>query len=236
MIYISLKELIDDILLIVRNNNISESEDLSRDQIAVWIKAYKQKLIQDRLDRQKSGVADTDLIDEDIDDIFIREKGPYELEDVQPIDNNPIYTRRTKLKFENIYNDDASNILAVHDEEGCNIQLMNHVRRHYNYFRKYVNKELTADYNDGYIYIAGTQDDNKLKYIWVKAIYETLSDDDESDNIDENDIKIPSWMVPTIKEMIMKSELSFMLQRPSDDSNNATIANVKPHGPQDQEE
>ena len=52
----------------------------------------------------------------------------------------------------------------------------------------------------------------------------------------KNDIKIPSWMVPTIKEMIMKSELSFMLQRPSDDSNNATIANVKPHGPQDQEE
>ena len=103
MIYISLKELIDDILLIVRNNNISESEDLSRDQIAVWIKAYKQKLIQDRLDRQKSGVADADLIDEDIDDIFIREKGPYELEDVQPIGNNPIYTRRTKLKFENIF-------------------------------------------------------------------------------------------------------------------------------------
>ena len=56
---------------------------------------------------------------------------------------------------------------------------------------------------------------------------------DESDNTDENDIKIPSWMVPTIKEMIMKSELSFMLQRHSDDSNNATIANVKPHGPQD---
>ena len=113
---------------------------------------------------------------------------------------------------------------------------MNHVRRHYNYFRKYVNKELTADYNDGHVYIVGTQDNNKLKYIWVKAIYETLSDDDESDNADENDIKIPSWMVPTIKEMIMKSELSFMLQRPSDDSNNATIANVKPHGSQDQEE
>ena len=173
------------------------------------------------------------MIDEDIDDIFIREKGPYELEEVLPIGNNPIYTRRTKLKFENIYNDDASSILAVHDEEGCNIQIMNHVRRHYNYFRKYVNKELTADYDDGHVYIVGTQDNNKLKYIWVKAIYETLSDDDESDNADENDIKIPSWMVPLIKEMIMKSELSFMLQRPSDDSNNATIANIKPHGPQD---
>lgn len=30
MTYTSLKEIIDDILLLVRNNNISESEDLSR--------------------------------------------------------------------------------------------------------------------------------------------------------------------------------------------------------------
>lgn len=37
----SLRTLIDDILLIVRNNNISESEDLSRDQIAAWVMAYK---------------------------------------------------------------------------------------------------------------------------------------------------------------------------------------------------
>ena len=41
MTYISLREFIDDILLIVRNNNISESEDLSRHQIAVWIRTYK---------------------------------------------------------------------------------------------------------------------------------------------------------------------------------------------------
>ena len=37
MNFFSLKTLIDDILLIVRNNNISESEDFSRDQIASWI-------------------------------------------------------------------------------------------------------------------------------------------------------------------------------------------------------
>ena len=236
MIYVSLKELIDDILLIVRNNNISESEDLSRDQIAVWIKAYKQKLIQDRLDKQSGDAADPNRIEDEIDDLFIREEGPYELEVVQPIGSDPIYTRKTKLKLENIYNNDESSILAVHDETGCDIQLMNYVRRHYNYFRKYVNKELSADYDDGYIYIRGTQDNNKLKYIWVRAIYDCISNDDESDNANEEDIKIPAYMVPLIKEMIMKSELSFMLQRPSDDSNNATIASVKPHGPQDQEE
>jgi hypothetical protein len=37
----SLRTIIDDILLIVRNNNISESEDLSRAQIAAWVMQYK---------------------------------------------------------------------------------------------------------------------------------------------------------------------------------------------------
>ena len=35
---------------------------------------------------------------------------------------------------------------------------------------------------------------------------------------------------------ILKNELPFMLNRPSDDSNNSTLASVKPHGPQDDEE
>ena len=40
-------------------------------------------------------------------------------------------------------------------------------------------------------------------------------------------------MIPEIRKMIFQNELSFMLQRPSDDDNNATLASVKPHGPQD---
>jgi hypothetical protein len=43
-------------------------------------------------------------------------------------------------------------------------------------------------------------------------------------------------MIPDIKNMIFKNELSFMLARPSDDSNNSTLASVKPNGPQDKEE
>jgi len=77
----------------------------------------------------------------------------------------------------------------------------------------------------------------KLKYIWVKALFEEPDDtEDGTDDVDEDDVKIPGWMVPTIKEMIIKIELAFMLNRPSDDSNNATLASVKPHGPQDDEE
>lgn len=242
MTYISLKEVIDDILLIVRNNNISESEDLSRAQISAWVKHYKHALWKEKLDRLKeklqNGADIEDLIDDEY--IKVKETGPMELENVESRGGKDIHTRKTIDKLENVFNNDERSILAIHDEEGCNIQYMNHIRRHYHNFRKYTSAELTAYYEeDGHVYIQGWQDDNILKYIWVLAVYEEPEDDiDEDDDggPSEDDIKIPAWMIPVIKNNIMKNELSFMLNRPSDDSNNATLASVKPHGPQDNEE
>lgn len=234
MTHISLRELIDDILLIVRNNNVSESEDLSRKQIATWIDSYTQYLIKERIDKQKNGTNDDELEDV-IEGYMIREKGPLELEVVKSYDSNPTFTRKTITQLKNVYNDDGSSILSVHDQNGCLIQYMDHGRRHYHYARKYTSGELTAYYDDGYIYIQGTQDCDTLKYIWVSAIYSTFSDVDDDGDASEDDIKIPAWMVPTIKTNIMKNELAFMLDRPSDDDNDATLTSVKPYGPQDKQ-
>lgn len=243
MITISLRELVDDILLIVRNNNISESEDFSRGSIISWIKAYKSKLHKDRMDQLKEQAKQTTLSAEEIaENDFIKriETGPLELEEVESNSDTPIFTRRTIDKLENVLNNAESSILAVHDQNGEVIQLTNHVKRHYQYFRKYTFGELTAYYkDDGHIYVQGVSDKGELKYIYVLALYEEPDDldgDDDADDPDEDDVKIPGWMVPPIKELIMKNELSFMLNRPSDDSNNATLASVKPHGPQDDEE
>ena len=236
MTYISLRELIDDILLIVRNNNISESEDLSRHQIAVWIRAYKQMILKDRLDKQKEQAVDDELLEDYIDDIFIREKGPLELINPTDDDHWPNNTKQKKEKLEGIYNNDESSILSVHDQNGCIIQYMNHVRKHYQAFRKYTGNAITAYYDGGYIYVQGLPDDSKFKYIWVMAIYEDIEDAEDGDDIDEDEVKIPAWLVPPIKNNILKNELSFMLNRPSDDSNNATLASVKPHGPQDEQQ
>ena len=74
-----------------------------------------------------------------------------------------------------------------------------------------------------------------LIYIWVEAIFDTIDDDEDSDNMDESDVKIPSWMVPLIKQNIMKYELGLMVEMPSDDSNNATLSSIKKPGPQDNE-
>lgn len=244
MAQISLKEITDDILLLVRNSNISESEDLSRSQIHSWIRSYKHMIWREEKNRRKDMIRTGQLEVEDlIDNEFIKkiETGPHELEEVESLDDQPIFTKRIKKPLVDVLDNSEDSILAVHDQEGENIQYMNHIRRHYNYWRKYTFGELTAFYkDDGHVYVQGLTDMGNLKYIyilWLKEIDEDEDNGEDPENgPDEDDIMIPAWMVPPIKERILKNELPFMLNRPSDDSNNATIASVKPHGPQDDEE
>lgn len=240
MAKISLKTITDDILLLVRNNNISESEDLSRAQIHSWVKAYRHKLWKDEKDKKKDQVKFGNLTWEDLlDDEYIKklETGPMRLEVVEQPSGERSFVKRTVDKLEDVLNNDEKSILAVHDEHGENIQYMNHIRRNYAYWRKYTFGDMTASYSDdGHVYIQGLVDQGKLDYIYVLWLKEVEEDgDDGNDDDDEEDIKIPAWMVPTIKELIIKNELAFMLNRPSDDSNNSTLASVKPHGPQDDE-
>ena len=244
MTQISLKTITDDILLMVRNNNISESEDFSRAHIHAWIKAYASKLWNDELDKRKIAYRQGALDIENVgDNEYIQriEIGPLPLEDVESEEDGiPTYTKRTVNTITRVLDKNEKNILAVHDQLGENIQYMNHVRRHYAYWRKYTFGEMTAYYkSDGHIYIQGLIDKNQLKYIYVLYIREEPFEIDEGDGADapdEDEVMLPGWMVPPIKELIMKNELAFMLNRPSDDSNNATLASVKPHGPQDDEQ
>ena len=244
MAKISLKTITDDILLLVRNNNISESEDLSRSQIHAWIKAYKNQIWKEYQDRKKQLAFQQGWGAEDIaDDEFFKviEVGPLELEEVKSNSEIPIHTKRTVEPLADVYDNAAASILAIHDQQGENIQYMDHIRRHYNYWRKYTFGELTAHYkDDGHVYVQGLVDGGELDYIYVLYLMEVPDDtadgDGEDDPADEDKVQIPAWMIPPIKERIIKNELAFMLNRPSDDSNNATLASVKPHGPQDDEE
>jgi hypothetical protein len=243
MAKISLKTLTDDILLLVRNNNISESEDLSRAQIHSWIKAYKNQIWKEERERRKLIAKqygfDSELTD---DDEFIKrvEVGPLALEEVKSKSDKPIYTKRTVAELQDVLDNSPQSILAIHDQEGENIQYMDHIRRHYNYWRRYTFGELTGYYSDDrHVYIQGLNDKGELKYIYVLFLQEVkddTADGSEDTPDDEDSVEIPAWMIPGIKERIIKNELAFMLNRPSDDSNNATLASVKPHGPQYEEE
>ena len=232
----SLRTLIDDILLLVRNNNISESEDLSRAHIASWIMQYRAKLAKDKSDKDKE-TGDDDQPDETLSSTL----GPLELIE-SPIDGEKDddgknksccchYTcrKRTKNKISTM-EDSAEDIISVHDSDGCVIQYMHQMRRHYHNFRRYTYNEPICWFDDQYIYVDGNSSEN-FKYIYVTGIF-----DQTQTASSEDDIMIPGWMIPDIKKAIMINELAFMLKRPSDDSNNSTLASVKPNGPQDKEE
>lgn len=238
----SLREIIDDILLLARNSNISESEDFSRSHIAAWVDHYRRKLWKDHMDQlkeqEKAGAALEDLVDGEF--ILLKETGPHKLKKVPSGDpDRDTFTKVTEDTFENIFGNKWTSILAVHDEAGENIQYVNHIRRHYQYWRKYTFGEMTAYYmDDKHIYVQGLQDQDELEYIYVLAIYEVPeddADDEDAEDPDEDDVQIPTWMVPDIKNLIMKNELAFMLQRPSDDDNNSTLDGIKPDGPKEDE-
>lgn len=222
----SLRTLIDDILLIVRNNNISESEDLSRDQVRAWVIAYKAYLTKKQHDKDKDSEGDTPE-----DDSLSSTIGPLKLVQDNPSDECCSHVLRTKDKLPQLMGDSGSDIISVTLANGCVIQLMSQGRRHYHYYRRYTHHEPAYWFDNGYVYVEGG-DPEELKYIYVCGNFA----DGDDENGDEDDVIIPGWMIPDIKKAIMDNELSFMLKRPSDDSNNSTLASVKPHGPQDQEQ
>lgn len=225
----SLGTIIDDILLIVRNNNISESEDLSRSQIAAWVSHYKALLTKQKLDE-----TDDDFIDGDaFRDSLAKISDPLELEDKESLDETELYTKYTKEGLTDLLDDNPNYIISVFDQSQCPLQYMHGLRRHFHYFRKYTNDALTWCFNPNgnKIEIQGYEDNNELRYIYVKYISSGKTEDGDYD--EEEDV--PGWMVPQIKELIFKNELSFMIKMPSDDDNNSTLDGIKPHGPQDQE-
>ena len=50
----TLNELVQDVLLEARNNQITESEKLSRHQIEIWIKSYRAMLIKQDIDKGRT--------------------------------------------------------------------------------------------------------------------------------------------------------------------------------------
>lgn len=218
----SLRTLIDDIMLIVRNNNISESEDLSRAQIISWIMHYRALLIKQK---QEERAFDGEWFDE----CLTKTIGPIEVLNDEDPEQDEAFIKNVTIEIGDLLFKDPNNIVSVTNELGCPIQRMHSIRRHFHYFRKYTPSELTWDWRDGNVIIQGHVGYDKLKYVWLKYI-------SDCENVEsEDDIEIPGWMVPVIKDNIFKNELSFMVKMPSDDDNNSTLDGIKPHGPQDQD-
>lgn len=222
MALFTLNTLIDDILLLVRNNNISESEDLSRAQIEQWIHHYRAQLIKQD---QSKGY--------EIDPSYMQTLSPLELEkiSINTIDNydveddtlspNLFYYKTIEKVPKPLDFHFGDGFISVTDLHDCTIQKMSKNRRHFHWLRR-TGKEYTYYYLPDYIYVQGL---DGLRYIKVVGVFE----DPTEAGLDPDDkYPMPVDKIGPLKQLIFDNELRFMLSRPSDDKNNASLSGLKP--------
>lgn len=204
----SLNELVDNIILIARNNNIGESEHLSRIQIEKWIIAYRALLIKQDID--KNG-------EESVDSLYSTTIEPIHLDKVENVPGCIQYVGDKELPKLINFNK-RSGVLAVRDLYGNIIQLGNNTKAKYQKYRQAACKDYIAWVKNNKIYVEG--DSNQLEYISVDVIAEDPTSIKDCFNPDD-EFPIPGAKIPVITQMIMEKELNIMSTKPSDVTNNS---------------
>lgn len=200
----SLNQIIDDILLIIRNNNITESEHLSKIQIEHWIRQYRAVLLKQQIDKEY-----------DLDPEWITTM-PMHISRVE--DFCGYYQYKSDEELPKLIDPHyGTGIVAVKDSFGELIQLGNETKMKYQKYRKNTCKDYIAYLKDKHMFVEGGN--NTLEYIYVSCI---LEDPASAPCFDPDGVfPIPSNMIPTIRNMILTNELRFTVQNPSDETNDS---------------
>ena len=202
----SLNNLIDNILQIVRNNNIAESEHISRHQIELWIVYYRAMLIKQAIDKGY-----------DVDEAYVTTLEPIHLDRVQIVPGKFVFVGEKELPTLINFRYKPG-VIAVRDMFGNLIQLGSYTKAKLQKYRKATCKDYIAWVKNNRIYVDG--DSNQLEYISVDVIAEDPTELNACFDPD-SEFPIPSAMIPTITQMILERELRFMITMPSDDTNDA---------------
>lgn len=202
----SLNNLCDNILQIMRNNNVAESEHISRHQITLWIHYYRAYLIKQWIDK-----------DREIDEIFTQTLEPVHLNREEVAPGKFVYVSEITLPKLIAFNQ-RSGVIAVRDMYGNIIQIGNQTKAKLQRYRKATCGDYIAWVKGDRVYVEG--DSNQLEYISIDVIAE--NPEDLGDCFDpDGEYPIPASMVPTIVQMIMERELRMLVQMPSDVTNDS---------------
>ena len=201
----TLNNYVDDILLEARNNNIAESEKLSRHQIELWIKSYRAMLIKQKLDKK-----------EPLDDMFTQTIRMH----VDKIEKDPGHVEYMGDKeLPTLLNTKwFTGLISIKDAYGNIIQVGDETKMKFQKYRKYTCKDYIAYKKDNRIYVQG--DVNTIEYIDVQVIAEDPTENKLCYDPSKDEYPLPVYMWPTIKDMIFDKDFGTMIRQQSDVSNN----------------
>lgn len=210
----SLNQIVDNILQIVRNNNVAESEHLSKLQIEQWILAYRAKLIKQEIDKGQ-----------DINEMYLTTIEPIHLDRKETTPGHYVYVGDQELpKLLDFHY--RPGVINVRDMFGNLIQLGSRTKAKYQKYRKATCKDYIAWIQGNKIYVAG--DSNQLEYISVDVIAEDPTEDNACYNPDD-EFPIPTDMIPVITQLIFANEIANMVIRPSDYTNDSNDDIARSH-------
>lgn len=212
----TLQNMIDDILLEARNNNIAESEKLSKHQIALWIKSYRAMLIKQKLDKK-----------EKLDDMFTQtirmhvDKVEEDPGHIEYVGDQELPTLLNTKWFTGLIN--------VKDAYGNIIQLGDETKMKFQKYRKYTCKDYIAYKKGNKVYVEG--DANTLEYIDVQVLAEDPTESKLCYDPSKDEYPLPVYMWPTIKDLIFSKDFYTLSIQRSDTTNNTSDDNQNNYNP-----
>lgn len=201
----TLNQLIDDILLEARNNQITESEKLSRHQIQLWINSYRAMLIKQDIDK------DRQINPDYIQTIEMHvTKHNYEGHDVYVTDDE--LPKLIDFNYQ-------KGVISVKDLYGNIIQMGSETKMKFQKYRKHTCDDYIAYIKHNRIFVQNQT--NVLEYIQIDIIAEDPTQYRKCYNPDKDEYPIPAAMWTTIKQLIFDRDIRIMQNEPSDVTNNS---------------
>jgi len=213
--FVTLNTIVTDLLEIIRGAQITQSEPISDRQVENWVHQYRAKLIKQDLDKNKYPNPD-----------YIQTIQALELEEVDEAEGSTLSTGyktfRTKIQLPETLNlNFLPGFTFIGTLTGEEIQLSPESRARWQKYRKYTGDDKIAFLRGGKLYI---HNDNELRYITVRGIFEVPPEVSHLDNPNETitDVTensaypIPIDMIPVLKQMILQGELGMEMKSYSD--------------------
>ena len=211
---ISLDKIVQDLLLIIRGSNISQSEPISKRQLETWVHQYRAMLLKRDLDKNKMPNPD-----------YIQEIPNLVISLIEGSEDNTIgsdcYISRTAVKLPKAIDlNSKTGLTYIGTILGNQIQLIPYNRFQWQQYKKYTNSDRLAFLRNQYLYVYNNE---LLTSVNVRGIFENpLELEDFDSNADyRTNYPLPLDKVPVLKEMILKGELGIEAQAFSDEKNDS---------------
>jgi hypothetical protein len=218
--FISLNAIITDLLEIIRQAKVSRSEPISKRQLEAWVHQYRALLIKRDLDKGKMPNPD-----------YIQEIPAVQLEVVDTADGSSVetytYVLKSMLAIPNVLDlNNKSGFMYIGTIDGREIQFIPEGRSQWQQYKKYTQKENLVFLRNNYLYLLSV---TPLKYLTIRGVFEVPTEVTSFVNPNmptrtaslNDPYPVPINMIPTLKEMILKTELNIEYQAPSDKSNDS---------------